>query len=94
MKITIFTILVLFLISCHRINKAKLTEDVKESIASKFEQQAATTGTVFEIQSLNLTETQTNNYIGILETIENNEAFTYELNVIVDGDSFVWKIIE
>jgi hypothetical protein len=94
MKTTIFALLVLCLISCNRPNKTKLTEEVKESITSKFEQQAAATGTVFEIQSLNLTETKTNNYIGILETIENDETFTYELDIIVDGDSFVWKIIE
>lgn len=94
MKTTFFTICVLFLMSCNRPNKARLTEEVKASIASKFDQQATETGTVYEIQSLDLTETEKNNYVGILETIENGESFTYELDVVTDGDSFVWKIVE
>jgi hypothetical protein len=94
MKITFFTVLFMLLLSCNSTNKAKLTEEVKASIENKFDQQATATGTVYEIQSLDLTETEQNNYIGILETIENGESFTYELDVVVDGDSFVWKIIE
>lgn len=94
MKITFFTVLFMLLLSCNSTNKAKLTEEVKASIENKFDQQATATGTVYEIQSLDLTETEQNNYIGILETIENGESFTYELDVVTDGDSFVWKIIE
>ncbi len=94
MKTTFFALCILFLISCNRPNKARLTEEVKASIATKFDQQVTATGTVYEIQSLDLTETEKNNYVGILETIENGESFTYELDVVTDGDSFVWKIVE
>ena len=47
-----------------------------------------------EITSFQLVHKQGNEYSGILETTEEGEKFTYSVEVISDGDTFKWEILD
>jgi hypothetical protein len=93
MRPLIKTILILsigvFVFSCSsNANISELQSAILQDIESKLESQ----GGGAEVQSFNLTHISGNEYIGILETLENGSVFSYTVNVISDGNSFVWEI--
>lgn len=64
-----------------------LTKKVKSNMEEKFEGQG------IKIKSLVVTKKQGNEYSGVLETSEPNGDFTYSVEIISDGNSFTWKVL-
>lgn len=83
------------LVSCNGgISKEKLAEKVKSDINDEFSKRASDNGISYSITSFDLLHKEGKEYSGILKTIENGQEFTYQVDVTVDGDSYMWKIIE
>ena len=88
-NIKLFTatlLLSVFLTACSP-STDELTEQVKQSMEEKFK----TSGV--SISSFILTKKGGNEYTGILETKEPNGNFTYNVEVVSDGKSFTWNVI-
>lgn len=84
--LNIFLFLTLF--SCQNEGIDQLTTKILHSIEDKIDAE----GGGVEIISFKLTHVNGNEYIGILETIENNQNYSYTVNVISDGKTFIWEI--
>jgi len=65
----------------------QLKNEVMNDIKSKIEGQ----GQDKLVKSFILKQISQNNYAGVLKTIEKGEQLTYEVSVISDGKTFVWK---
>lgn len=98
MKKFISTLLICFsllLFSCDGyVSKEKLAEKVKSDINSELSKRASSYGVSFSIKSFDLIHKGGKEYSGILKTDEGGEEYTYEVNVTVDGDSYMWKIVD
>ena len=91
-----FTAIILFTVavSCSNLNnKDDLTRRVRNDINIEFAKRSTESNISYSIVSFGLVQKEGNEYSGILETIENGESFKYEVSVTVDGDSYLWKII-
>jgi hypothetical protein len=90
MRRTPFLILALFLMlqSCTNGGIERLRKDVLKSIEEKLQSEGAD----IEIVSFTLTHVSGNEYVGVLETLENGTSYSYAVNVISDGNTFVWEI--
>ena len=84
----LFLILIVVISSCSSRGIEQLRNEVLKSIEDKI----ASEGGGMEIVSFTLTHVNGNEYVGVLETLENGEAFSYPVNVISDGKTFVWEI--
>ncbi len=80
--------MIVFLVSCSSNGIEQLRSDVKKSI----EDNIAAEGVGAEIVSFTLTHVDGNEYVGVLETLEDGEIFSYPVNVVADGKTFVWEI--
>lgn len=80
--------LLVFLVSCKSGGIEQLRSDVLRSIEDKIQSE----GGGLEIESFTLTHVGGNEYVGVLETIENGQSYTYPVSVISDGTTFVWEI--
>ena len=69
-------------------NINQLQSEVLNDIKAKIENQ----GDDIEVKYFVLTHLKGNEYVGVLETIENGQVFTYNVNVVSDGNTFVWEI--
>jgi hypothetical protein len=86
--IFLFVTLLLVLNSCQNRGIEQLRNNVLKSIKDKI----ASEGGGIEIISFTLTHVNRNEYVGVLETLENGETFSYPVNVVSDGSTFVWEI--
>lgn len=94
-KLIILLITCSFLFSCNGlVSKEKLAEKVKSDINSEFSKKASASGISYSIKSFDLLHKGGKEYSGILKTTEDGEEFTYQVDVSVDGDSYMWKIVE
>ena len=85
----ILTIFLFFAVSCNNNpGISELQTQVFDDIKNKLESQNEN----IEAHSLEITHVSGNEYIGILETLENGQNFSYNVNIIFDGNSFVWEI--
>jgi len=85
----------LILVSCiGGVSKDNLEEKVKSDINAEFAKRASGTGISFSINSFDLIQKGDNEYSGILKTMEAGQEFTYQVDVTVDGESYMWKIVE
>ena len=96
MKATIKIFLLIFImtISCDmntRLSTTELAEQVQVSMLETWEDQEIEG---LEVKSLILVHKSDNEYSGVLNTIEDEEARTYTVSVIYDGEYFSWEIIE
>jgi len=90
----IFLITLLITTSCNNgVSTSGLTEEVRNDINESFKPQAQSEGIDYQIKDLILVHKGGNEYDGILETIEDGEEFSYEVVVNVDGEGFIWKIV-
>jgi hypothetical protein len=96
MKRIIVTILICInLYSCNTgVSKNELESRVKSDINVEFSKRAAEANASYTINSFILVHKGGNEYNGILQTTEDGEEFTYEVNVTTDGDSYLWKIVD
>jgi hypothetical protein len=81
-------LILLLVVSCNNMSIDQLQNEVLNDIKAKIENQ----GQDIQVQSFVLTHVSANEYVGVLETLENGQLFTYNVNVISDGKSFVWEI--
>ncbi len=91
LKYLSFIFIILFLVSCS--NKVS-TEDLAIQVKDSMIEEAKKQGTEIKIQKVTLVHKSGNEYTGVLETIETNDAFTYTIEVIYDGESFKWSIVK
>ena len=75
------------LLTACSLSNEDLAKEVRAGIQEKFK------GTGMEIKSFALTHKGGNEYKGILETKEPNGEFTYSVEVISDGKTFTWEIV-
>ena len=66
----------------------QLTNEVEEDIQQTYNEENL--GII--VNSLILTHEEGNYYIGILETSEPEGEFSYNVDVVYDGNSFVWEV--
>ncbi len=74
--------------SCNNGGEEQLRRDVLKSIEEKIQSE----GGGIEVVSFTLTHLNGNEYVGVLQTMENGTAYTYPVNVVFDGKTFVWEI--
>lgn len=89
MKFLLTSLLFSILFSC-----GTNTNDLATEVQLSMEETFANENLEIEITSLQLVHKQGNEYSGILETMEDGEKFTYSVEVISDGDTFKWEIID
>jgi len=94
-KILLNLLIPVILISCNAgISTDKLASKVKGEINAEFKKKASSAGVSYTINSFDLLHKGGKEYSGILKTTEDGEEFTYNVDVTVDGDKYIWKIIE
>jgi len=84
----------MLLISCSGISKEELIAKVRSDMNKEFQKRASIAGISVNIVSFDLLHKAGKEYSGILKTSEDEEEFTYQVDVTVDGDSYIWKIVE
>lgn len=94
-KIILSLLIYVLLISCNSdISKDKLTSEVRSDINLELQKRASSAGISLTINSFDLLHKGGKEYSGILKTEEGGQEYTYQVDVTVDGDSYMWKIIE
>ena len=94
-KYIILIIILINLNACRNgVSKKELESRVKSDINVEFSKRAAEANASYTINSFILVHKGGNEYNGILQTTEDGEEFTYEVNVTTDGDSYLWKIVD
>ncbi|MBK6679177.1 MAG: hypothetical protein IPI12_09510 [Ignavibacteriales bacterium] len=68
----------------------QLAEEVKKDMtnSAEFKERQIT------VQEFTLVHKAGNEYNGLLKTKEPNGEFTYTVEVVYDGESFTWKVLE
>lgn len=79
-------IMAIFLSACS-VSTEQVAADVRASIERKF------SGKGMTIKNFTLTKKTESEYVGILETQEPNGSFTYKVQVISDGKTHNWQIV-
>jgi hypothetical protein len=95
-KKLLYLFLLFIVLSCNdsSVSKEKLTSEVRNDINVELQKRASSNGISLTINSFVLLHKEGKEYSGILKTIEEGEEYTYQVDVTVDGNSFIWKIIE
>lgn len=96
MKKLLFSLLIcISIISCNGgVSKDQLASKVRNDINVELQKRASSNGTSFSITSFDLLHKEGKEYSGILKTKEGGQEYTYQVDVTVDGDSYMWKIVE
>lgn len=89
MKKTLTILVLLLICSC---NSGGTIEQLRINIQKSIAEKIVSEGGGVEIVSFTLSHVNGNDYLGVLETMENGTAYSYLVNVIYDGNSFVWEI--
>lgn len=93
MRFKLILILLLFATSCVNGNNIDaLTSEIRSEIDSQLQQRADEAGISLTLDSFILTHESGNNYVGILETTEGGEKVQYIVDVVYDGNSYIWQI--
>ncbi|MEO8240335.1 MAG: hypothetical protein ABI576_19680 [Flavobacterium sp.] len=96
MKNILYTLIIcILLISCNNgVSKDQLTAKVRNDINVELQKRASNNGLSLIINSFDLLHKGDKEYSGILKTTEGGQEYTYQVDVTVDGDSYMWKIVE
>jgi hypothetical protein len=96
MKKIIYTLIIcISLISCNGgISKDQLASKVRNDINVELQKRASNNGVSLTINSFDLLHKEGKEYSGILKTTEGGQEYNYQVDVTVDGDSYMWKIVE
>ena len=86
-KLFLIAIIAFSLHSC-RMGVNRLTYEVQEDIQQTYNEENL--GII--VNSLILTHEEGNSYTGILETSEPDGDFSYYVDVVYDGNSFIWEV--
>lgn len=76
--------------ACGKLSTEQLAEEVKKNMieSPEFKEKGIT------VKEFTLVHKADNEYNGMLRTKEPNGEFDYTVEVIYDGDSFSWKVLE
>lgn len=76
--------------ACGKLSTEQLAEEVKKNMieSPEFKEKGIT------VKEFTLVHKAENEYNGLLKTKEPNGEFEYTVEVIYDGDSFTWKVLE
>jgi len=88
MKKLLFIAIIAFSLHSCRMGVNRLTYEVQEDIQQTYNEENL--GII--VNSLILTHAEGNSYTGILETSEPDGDFSYYVDVIYDGNSFIWEV--
>jgi hypothetical protein len=91
-KIRLFVSIILvsiFFVSC-----GLSTDDLAKEVEKSMKETEQFKSGSIKIKNLILTKKSGNEYNGVLDTSEPNGEFTYNVEVIYDGENMTWKIIE
>jgi hypothetical protein len=95
MKKIIYVLCGLILFSCHNgILTSELEENIQKDINIELEKRASENNIKMEISSFDLIHKDGKEYSGILKTLEDGIGYTYQVDVTVDGDNYLWYIKE
>ncbi|MEY5130583.1 MAG: hypothetical protein RL734_650 [Bacteroidota bacterium] len=96
MKQFLYSLLIsIMLISCNDgVSKDDLTSQVRNDLNVELQKRASDAGVSLTINSFGLVHKGGKEYSGILQTTEDGEEHNYQVDVTVDGDSYMWKIVE
>lgn len=67
---------------------------VRTDINSELQKRASEYDVTIEINSFDLVHKGGKEYSGILKTMEDGDEYTYQVDVTVDGDAYMWRIID
>jgi len=89
MKNLLAIILFFLAMGCSSVSKEKLEQQIKEDINTELTKRKRTV----QVQSVKLVQKGEREYIGIAKIIEDEMEQSYDLNVVVDGDSYIldWR---
>jgi hypothetical protein len=87
---SILLIFAAMLFTACSLSTEQLAEEVKKdmSASAEFKERGIT------VQEFTLVHKGGNEYNGLLKTKEPNGEFTYTVDVVYDGESFTWKVLE
>ena len=86
-KLFYITLLLLIFQGCS-LGINQLTSEVKQDIQNTYNQEQLG----ITVKSLVLTHEEGNYYAGVLETSEPDGEYVYNVEVIYDGNSFIWEV--
>jgi hypothetical protein len=85
----------LLLVSCGGVDKEKLTAQIRTDIEREFDERAEEFGGLdYTIDDFTLVKKSDAEYKGLLTTTEEGKEFNYDVEVTIDGDSYIWKIVD
>jgi len=88
-KFILLLIPFLFFISCNnKMSTSALQKDVQENIQQNYIQN----GIPVTITDFSLTHIEGSMYTGVLYTTEPDGYYSYGVDVIYDGESYVWEV--
>lgn len=91
-NLTLFT-MVLALIGCGK-STEEIEADVKLDMTTELQKRADEADITLVVESFDLLHKEGKEYSGILKTVEDGTEYTYQVDVTVDGDNYMWKIVE
>ena len=94
-KLLYYLIIAILIISCNEgVSKEALASKVKNDMNVELQKRASESGISLSITSFILLHKSGKEYSGILRTTEGGQEYTYQVDVTVDGDAYMWKIVE
>ena len=88
MKKLLYITLLLFIFQGCSLGINQLTSEVQQDIQNTYNQEQLG----IKVTSLVLTHEEGNYYAGVLETSEPDGEYVYNVEVIYDGNSFIWEV--
>ena len=88
MKKLLYITLLLFIFQGCSLGINQLTSEVQQDIQNTYNQEQLG----ITVTSLVLTHEEGNYYAGVLETSEPDGEYVYNVEVIYDGNSFIWEV--
>tara|TARA_Y100000589_G_scaffold193908_1_gene183430 strand:- start:1993 stop:2262 length:270 start_codon:yes stop_codon:yes gene_type:complete len=88
MKKLLYITLLLFVFQGCSLGINQLTSEVQQDIQNTYNQEQLG----ITVTSLVLTHEEGNYYAGVLETSEPDGEYVYNVEVIYDGNSFIWEV--
>jgi hypothetical protein len=93
MKFTFILFIALLISACNNGNNIELlTSEIRSEIDAQLQDRATEAGITLPVNSFILTHESGNDYIGVLETTEGGVDVQYIVDVVYDGNSYIWQI--
>ena len=87
-KIFLILLLATTVMSCNKLRTAQLEDEVRDDIAENFR------GSGVWVGDVELMHVEGNMYTGVVELTYDGDTYEHALDVVCDGDMFVWEVYE